>query len=193
MKFSGFGLAAVFCRWCELLKFENIVSPYFEFRFHPMKWPLIFQLLWFSQPGFSSGLWRFFCSHATLAVLGSVIMEQLERWQKQVSVRQWWGTAISRSCDSQYLEVNQHFLRRECFFWFAVSPNNSAYQRVYSISFLFPKEWTENSAPLLPLDTLAVFSFVQRADWKSSYTSLFTLRYRGQVLFSTERVIPSYH
>ena len=57
MQFSGFGLAAVFCRWCELLKFENIVSPYFEFRFHPMKWPLIFQLLWFSQPGFSSGTW----------------------------------------------------------------------------------------------------------------------------------------
>ena len=62
MQFSGFGLAAVFCRWCELLKFENIVSPYFEFRFHPMKWPLIFQLLRFSQPGFSSGLWRFFAA-----------------------------------------------------------------------------------------------------------------------------------
>ena len=53
---------------------------------------------WDFQPGFSSDfwtaisssswdfctfypLWRF-CSHATLAVLGSVIMEQLARWQK---------------------------------------------------------------------------------------------------------------
>ena len=37
--------------------------------------------------------------------------------------------------------------------------------------------------------TLTVFSFVQRADWKSSYTSLFfALRYCGQVLFSTERI-----
>ena len=58
----------------------------------------------------------------------------------------------------------------------------SASWHEYSISF-FPEEWIENSALLLPLITVTVFSFVQRADWKSSYTSFFTLRYCGQVLF----------
>ena len=129
---SGFHLAAVFYRWYELLKFENIVSPYFEFRFHPMKWPLIFQSLWFSQPGFSSG--NLNCNFQfKLRFLH--LLPSLTVWDDK--------NKYPFDCDKalQYPEVvtpntweaNQHFLRRECFLWFAVSPNNSAYQ--FSSSF----------------------------------------------------------
>ena len=45
-------------------------------------------------------------------------------------------------------QVNQHFLRRECFFWFAVSPNNSAYQtRIqHFVSFSWRVNWKFSSS-----------------------------------------------
>ena len=120
MQFSEFGLAAVFYRWYELLKFENIVSPYFEFRFHPMKWPLIFQSLWFSQPGFSSGtwtaisssswdsctfypLWRFFLQPCHLGSLG-VSHHGTTGEMTKISIR----STVIRHCNIQKLWLPIH-------------------------------------------------------------------------------------
>ena len=185
MQFSEFGLAAVFYRWYELLKFENIVSPYFEFRFHPMKWPLIFQSLWFSQPGFSSGTWTAISSSSwdscTFYPLWRFFFAAMPPWQSwgQSSWNNWRDdkNKYPFDCDKalQYPEV--------------VTPNtwkptSTFYDENVSFGLQFHRTiQPTNSAPLLPLDALAVFSFVRKADWKSSYTSLFALRYCGQVLF----------
>ena len=59
---------------------------------------------------------------------------------------------------------------------------SSASQRVFGLSGFFPQEWIDQSALLLPLDTLTVVSFVSRADWKSSFNG-FSLRYADRLLF----------
>ena len=61
---------------------------------------------------------------------------------------------------------------------------SSASQRVFGISILFPKkEWIENSALLLPLDTLTVVSLSEERSEHPALPGFFALRFADRLLF----------
>ena len=204
MQLSGLGLAAVFWSWCELLRFENIVSPYFELGFHPMKWPLIFQSLWFSQPGFSSGTWTAISSSSwdsctfyplwrflQLCHLGSLGVSHHGTTGEMTKISI--SSTVMRHCNIQKLWLQTpgsqpapFTMRMSLLVCSFTEPFSLPTCVQHFVSFSWKANW-KSSSPFATQYVGRVF-ICPKSGLKIQLYQPFCSRYCGQVLFSTERI-----